>query len=98
MAEILLIPRKTLSNQSINQSKAQNNAELTSTTRRIRSISQCCIILPLTGAPFYLTLWRTVNTDLDFQQVGGRRSPGHVIGLWGSVSGVAMGTGAGGAV
>ena len=69
-----------------------------STTRRIRSISQCCIILTLTKDPFCLTLCSTVNTDLYFQQVGGRRSPGHVIGLWGSVSGVAMGTGAGGAV
>ena len=69
-----------------------------STTRRIRSISKCCINLTLTKDPCCLILWRTVNTDLDFQQVGGRRSPSHVIGLWGSVSSVAMRTGAGGAV
>ena len=64
----------------------------------MRSISQCCTIMTLTRAPFCLTLCSTVDTDLDFQQVGRRRSPIQVIGLWGSVSGVAMGTGAGGAI
>ena len=39
-----------------------------------------------------------MNTDLDFQQIGERRSPSNVIGLQGSDSSVAMGTGAGGAI
>ena len=56
------------------------------------------ITLTLNGAPYCLTPCSTVNTELDFQQVGLRWSPGHVFGLWGSVSGVVMGSGAGSVV
>ena len=53
------------------------------------------ITLTLNGAPYCLTPCSTVNTELDFQQVGLRWSPGHIFGLLGSVSDVVMGSGAG---